>query len=44
MSPDLRCTRFIARRLIYAGTVFVSKSCDGLDKVTFAATEVRLIS
>ncbi|GAA3893405.1 pilus assembly protein [Sphingomonas limnosediminicola] len=44
MSPNLQCTRFIARRLIFAGTVYVSKSCDGLDKVTFMATEVRLLS
>jgi Flp pilus assembly protein TadG len=43
MRPDLQCTRFIARKLVYAGQVFISKTCDGLDKMTFAVTEVRLI-
>jgi Flp pilus assembly protein TadG len=43
MSPDVQCTRMIARRLVFAGRVYVSKACDGLDKMTFAATEVRLI-
>lgn len=42
-SADMQCSRFIAKRLVYAGHVFVSKSCDGLDKVTFAVTEVRLL-
>jgi hypothetical protein len=44
MNPDLQCTRFVARRLVFAGRVYISKSCDGLDKVTFEATEVRLIA
>jgi hypothetical protein len=43
MSPDLQCTRFIARRLVFAGHVYIGEKCDGLDKVTFAVTEVRLI-
>jgi hypothetical protein len=43
MAPDVQCTRMIARRLVFAGRVYVSKNCDGLDKMTFAATEVRLI-
>jgi hypothetical protein len=43
MSADLQCTRFIARRLVFAGHVYIGETCDGLDKVTFAATEVRLI-
>jgi len=38
------CTRFVAKRLVFAGRVYIGKSCDGLDKVTFAATEVRLIA
>jgi Putative Flp pilus-assembly TadE/G-like len=44
MRPDVQCTRFIARRLVFAGHVYIAEDCDGLDKVTFAATEVRLIS
>jgi len=43
MHPDMQCSRFIARRLIFAGQVYIGKDCDGLDKVTFAVTEVRLI-
>jgi hypothetical protein len=43
MSPNLQCTRFIARRLVFAGHVYIGEKCDGLDKVTFAVTEVRLI-
>lgn len=43
MSPDLQCSRFVARRLVFAGRVYIGKDCDGLDKVTFAVTEVRLI-
>lgn len=43
MRPDIQCTRFIARRLVFSGHVYIGASCDGLDKVTFAATEVRLI-
>jgi len=44
MNPDVSCTRFVARRLVFAGRVYIGKSCDDLDKVTFAATEVRLVS
>jgi hypothetical protein len=43
MGPDMQCTRFIARRLVFAGHVYIAENCDGLDAVTFAATEVRLI-
>ena len=43
-APDVTCTRFVAKRLVFAGRVYIGKSCDGLDKVTFAATEVRLIA
>ena len=43
MSPDVQCTRLMARRLVFAGRVYISKGCDGLDKMTFAASEVRLI-
>ena len=44
MRPDVQCSRFIARRLVFAGQVYIGEKCDGLDKVTFAVTEVRLIS
>lgn len=44
MRPDLQCTRFVAKRVVFAGTVYISKSCDGLDKMTFAVTEVRLLT
>ena len=43
MSPDVQCTRFIARRLVFAGRVYVSNGCDGLEKMMFTATEVRLV-
>lgn len=43
MHPDIQCTRFVARRLVFAGQVYIGESCDGLDKVTFAVTEVRLV-
>jgi hypothetical protein len=43
MSPEMQCTRFVARRLVFAGRVYIGKGCDGMDKMTFAATEVRLI-
>ena len=43
MNPDVQCTRFLAKRIVFAGRVYISNSCDGLDKMTFAATEVRLI-
>ena len=44
MTPDVQCSRFIARRLVFAGHVYIGENCDGLDKVTFAVTEVRLVS
>lgn len=44
MNPDIQCVRMLARRIVMAGRVYVSKTCEGLDKMTFAATEVRLIS
>jgi Flp pilus assembly protein TadG len=40
---DLQCTRLLAKRLVFAGRVYISKSCDGLGRLTFAASEVRLI-
>ncbi len=43
MGADLQCTRLLAKRLVFAGRVFISKKCDGLGRMTFAASEVRLI-
>ena len=43
-SPDVKCSRFIARRLVFAGRVYIGTGCDTVDKMTFAVTEVRLIS
>ena len=43
MSPDLQCTRLLAKRLVFAGRVYISKKCDNLGRMTFAASEVRLI-
>lgn len=42
MNPDMQCTRFISRRLVFAGHVYIGKNCDG-DRMIFAVTEVRLI-
>lgn len=44
MNADLQCTRMLAKRLVFAGRVYISKKCDGLDKMIFEGTEVRLIS
>jgi len=43
MRPDIQCARFIARRLVFAGQVYIAENCDGDDKMMFAATEVRLV-
>ena len=43
-SPDVKCSRFIARRLVFAGRVYIGTGCDTADEMTFAVTEVRLIS
>ena len=42
--PDLRCARFLGRRLILQGQVFVAKDCANSGVVNFAGTEVRLVS
>jgi Flp pilus assembly protein TadG len=45
MSPDLQCTRLLAKRLVFAGRVYIGKTCDGPNgKSTFEGTEVRLIA
>jgi hypothetical protein len=44
MHADLQCTRLLARRLVFAGKVYISKTCDGGDKMIFEGTEVRLLT
>jgi Flp pilus assembly protein TadG len=45
MSPDLQCTRLLAKRLVFAGHVYIGKTCGGPDgRSTFEGTEVRLIA
>jgi hypothetical protein len=45
MSPDFQCARLLAKRLVFAGRVYISKNCGGPGgKTTFEGTEVRLIS
>jgi putative Flp pilus-assembly TadE/G-like protein len=45
MSPDLQCARLLAKRLVFAGRVYISKKCGGPGgRTTFEGTEVRLIS
>jgi Flp pilus assembly protein TadG len=44
MNADLQCTRMLAKRLVFAGRVYISRKCDGLDKMIFEGTEVRLLS
>jgi Flp pilus assembly protein TadG len=42
-NADMKCSRFVARRLVFAGRVYIGKGCDAADKMMFAVTEVRLI-
>jgi hypothetical protein len=44
MHADLQCTRLLAKRLVFAGKVYISKTCDGGDKMIFEGTEVRLLT
>lgn len=44
MGADLQCSRLLARRLVFSGRVYISKNCDGGDKMIFEGTEVRLLS
>jgi hypothetical protein len=44
MNADMQCARLLAKRLIFAGRVYISKKCDGGDRMIFEGTEVRLIS
>ena len=42
-TPDLRCARFVGKRLILNGRVLISKGCSGSNVMNFLGTEVRLI-
>jgi hypothetical protein len=44
MNADLQCTRLLAKRLVFAGRVYISNKCDGGGKMIFEGTEVRLLS
>ena len=44
MNADLQCTRLLAKRLVFAGRVYISNKCDGGGKMIFEGTEVRLIA
>jgi hypothetical protein len=44
MNADLQCTRLLAKRLVFAGRVYISKKCDSSGKIIFEGTEVRLIA
>ena len=43
-TPDVRCGRFIGRRLVFQGRVLISKGCSDSSVMNFRGTEVRLIS
>lgn len=42
-TPDIRCSRFIGRRVIFQGRVLVSKGCSSSSVMNFRGTEVRLV-
>jgi hypothetical protein len=42
-TPDMRCARFIGRRLIIQGRVMIAKGCSDSGVVNFRGTEVRLV-
>lgn len=41
--PDMRCARFIGRRLIFQGRILVAKGCSGSNIMNFRGSEVRLV-
>jgi len=43
LGPELRCARFVGRRLIIQGRVLIAKDCADSGIVNFAGTEVRLV-
>ncbi len=42
-APDIRCARFIGRRLVFKGRVMIAKSCSASNVMNFRGTEVRLV-
>ena len=42
-TPDVRCARFIGRRLIFKGRLLISEGCSSDSVMNFKGTEVRLI-
>ena len=42
-NPDVKCGRFIGRRLVFKGRVLVSKGCANSSIMNFRGTEVRLV-
>lgn len=42
-SPDVQCSRFIGRRLIFQGRVLIASGCSGSNVMNFRGTEVRLV-
>lgn len=43
MAPDVRCARFIGRKLIFQGRVLIAKACSASNVMNFRGTEVRLV-
>ena len=44
MGPDVKCARLVGRRLIVEGRVVIAKGCSSSGSISFAGTEVRLVS
>ena len=42
-NPDVKCGRFIGKRLIFKGRVMIAKGCSDTNIMNFKGTEVRLI-
>lgn len=42
-APDIRCARFIGRRLVFKGRVMIAKGCSASNVMNFRGTEVRLV-
>lgn len=42
-NPDVKCGRFIGKRLIFKGRVIIAKGCSDANIMNFKGTEVRLI-
>lgn len=41
--PDVSCARFIGRRLIFEGRIYLAANCSGGTRVNFRGTDVKLI-